>query len=48
VFREEFMITLQSNIITILCGVVAAIINVTLVLTIALKRNRAEKAKGEK
>lgn len=48
VFREEFMITLQSNMVTIFCGVAAAIINVALVLTISLKRNRAEKVKGEK
>ena len=48
VFREEFMLTLQSNMVTVLCGVVVAIINVTLVLVSALRRNRARRAKGEK
>ena len=47
VFREEFMITLPGNIITAICGVLAAIINVTLVLAVTLKRNRAQEVKGE-
>lgn len=48
VFREEFMVTLQSNVITAICGALAAIINVTLVLVVTLKRNRAQQVKGEK
>ena len=47
VFREEFMITLQGNIITAICGGIAAIINITLVLAVTAKRNRAREVKGE-
>ena len=47
VFREEFMLTAQSNSITLICGGIVALINIILVLAVAAKRNRAKQVKGE-
>ncbi len=47
VFREEFMLTPEGNIITLICGGVVAIVNIILVLVSAARKNRAQREKGE-
>ena len=48
VFREEFMLSLNGTLFTVLFAVVAALINVAVVLIVVLRKNRTETVKGEK